>query len=130
MENSVCIDTDIIIDHLRGRAPGAQLYEQIITNYTAYTTYINKFELLCGTYSLREISVIEKSLLGFKILPFNDSSGYEAAAVYKNLKKKGSMIGIRDILIAGTVIANRVQLASNNQMDFKRIQGVLLWMPK
>ena len=130
MENSVCIDTDIIIDHLRGRAPGAQLYEQIITNYTPYTTYINKFELLCGVYSLREISVIEKSLLGFKILPFNDSSGYEAAAVYKNLKKKGSMIGIRDILIAGTVIANRVQLASNNQMDFKRIQGVLLWMPK
>ncbi len=130
MENSVCIDTDIIIDHLRGRAPGAQLYEQIITNYTPYTTYINKFELLCGAYSLREISVIEKSLLGFKILPFNDSSGYEAAAVYKNLKKKGSMIGIRDILIAGTVIANRVQLASNNQTDFKRIQGVLLWMPK
>lgn len=127
MENSVCIDADIIIDHLRGRAPGTELFEEIITRYTPYTTYINKFELLCGANSLREIRIIEQCLLVFKILPFDELSNNEAAAIYKDLKKKGSVIGMRDILIAGIVIAHRVHLASNNLKNFKKINGVLLW---
>ena len=129
MGNPICIDTDIIIDHLRGRDPGADLYERIITQEIPCTTYITKFELLCGARSRKEEHIINECLLGFKILPFDERSSYESARIYRYLKHKGRLIGIRDILIAGTAIANQLPIATKNTNDFKRIKGLVLWKP-
>ena len=127
MENRVCVDTDIIVDYLRGRLPGAQIFTQIITEEIPYTTYITNFELHCGARKSREKKIIEECLLGFKILPFDELSSNEAARIYIDLRQKGQLIGIRDILIAGIAIANGLHVATKNLKDFKRINRLSLW---
>ena len=127
MENQVCVDTDIIIDYLRARLPGSQILIQIITEQIPYTTYITNFELHCGARKFREKKIIEECLLGFKILPFDELSSNEAARIYIDLRQKGQLIGIRDILIAGIAKANGLYIATKNLKDFKRIYGLSLW---
>jgi hypothetical protein len=129
MGNPICVDTDIIIDHLRGRNPGADLYARIIIEEIPCTTYITRFELLCGARSQKEQRIINECLLGFKILPFDERSSYEAAKIYRDLKRKGRLIDVRDILIAGVAIANQMLIATKNINDFKRIKGLVLWKP-
>lgn len=127
MGSAVCIDTDIIIDHLRGRDIGANLYAQIIMQEIPYSTYITKFELFCGAKNYQQEHIINECLLGVKILPFDDKSSHESAKIYRELKQSGLLIGIRDILIAGIAIANRMPLATKNIKEFKRIKGLVLW---
>jgi len=126
VENIICIDTDVIIDHLKGKGPGVNAFEEIIKSGNPHTTYINKFELLCGARRKKEIKIIETCLLGFRILPFDKSSSREAARIYRELKKQGELIGVRDIMIAGIVKANNLILATKNIKDFKRIKELRL----
>ncbi len=127
MGDPVCVDTDIIIDHLRGRTPGAEIFARIVTEEIPHTTEVTRFELLCGARSQKENEVIEECLSGFKILPFDDRSSNEAAGIYRDLKRRGKMIAIRDILIAGIALANGLYVATRNVKDFKRIRGLYLW---
>ncbi len=127
MGNPVCIDTDIIIDHLRGREPGASLYAQIVAQEIPFTTCITKFELFCGAKNYKEENIINESLLGFEFLPFDDKSSHESANIYKDLKYKGTLIGIRDIFIASIAITNSIPLVTKNIKEFKRIKGLVLW---
>lgn len=127
MDSPVCIDTDLIIDHLRGRLPGAELFSQIVTRYEPSTTHINRFELLCGVSTAGEREIIEECLMGFKIIPFDELSGNEAARIYRELRQEGQLIGIRDILIAGIALAHNLDIATRNIKDFKRIKGLSLW---
>ncbi len=127
MENQICVDTDIIIDHLRGKGPGVRIFERIVTGNDPFTTYINRFELLCGAKGDAETSIINDCLTGFTILPFEDPSSYEAAGIYKELKGQGQLIGIRDIMIAGSVLANNLIFATKNIKEFERIKGLKLW---
>ncbi len=124
MEDLVCIDTDIIIDHLRGKGLGVKIFEDIIRNKTPFTTYVNKFELLCGAKNKNEIQIINECLLGITALPFDQTSTEEAGKIYRDLKKKGNLIGIRDIMIAGIAKANKLTIATRNLKDFKRILGL------
>lgn len=105
MEDRICIDTDIIIDHLKSKGPGVKVFEEIIRSSIPVTTQINRFELLCGTTQRHEIEIINETLLGFEILSFDESSSYEASRIYVRLKEQGKLIGIRDIMIAGIAIA-------------------------
>ncbi len=70
--------------------------EYIVTKNNPFTTYINRFELLCGAREDEETAVIKDCLTGFIILPFDDLSSHEAARIYKELKGQGQFIGIRE----------------------------------
>ena len=122
----ICVDSDIIIDHLRGRGPGGAIFEEIVRTENPFTTTLNHFELFCGARSDKEIDTINKCLLGFTVLPFNQEASLEAARVYRELKKRGVLIGIRDIMLAGIAIINKLKLATNNKKDFKEIKGLTL----
>lgn len=129
MGNPVCVDTDIIIDYLRGKKTESHLYARIVTQEIPCTTYITKFELLCGARTTREETIIREALIGFIILPFDDKSSAEAAKIYRDLSAQGRLIGMSDILIAGIARANSMQLATRNVREFERVHGLKLWTP-
>lgn len=124
MENLICVDTDIIIDHLIGKGTGVKTFERIIKKEIPFTTHINRFELLCGARNDKEVEIINECLLGFTILPFDEPSSHEAARVYRELKAQGNLVGVRDILIAGIALANDLIFATKNVKDFKNVQGL------
>ena len=56
------------------------------------------------------------------ILPFGEKEAESAAAIRAGLEKQGTPIGPYDILIAGTALANRAVLVTNNRKEFSRIK--------
>lgn len=127
MEDLVCLDTDIIIDHLKGKGPGVSVFETVVTKMTPCTTYVTRFELLCGARNSREIKIIHDCLLGLTFLSFDEAASRQAAQVYRELKAQGKLIGIGDIMIAGTVLANDMRIATKNMKDFSRIKGIRIY---
>jgi len=51
----------------------------------------------------------------------------EATRIYRELKKSGKLIGMRDIMTGGITIANNLSLSTNNIKDFKRIKDLKLF---
>ncbi len=54
-----------------------------------------------------------------------DSAGI-AAEIYRDLKKRGLLIEIKDILIASIAMKHKLRLVTNNKKDFGRISGLQL----
>ena len=56
-----------------------------------------------------------------EILPFGEEAAHFAALIRANLEKKGTPIGACDVLIAGTALANKGILVTNNTKEFSRV---------
>ena len=124
---TVLIDTDVIIDFLKGKGKGVKLFEEIITLYSPATTYINYFELICGVRNDEEYAHVENCLSGFSIFSLDRESAEKAARIYQDLKGKKKLIDIRDILVSGIAFTHHCEIATNNERDFGRIDDVKLF---
>ncbi|MCF6264668.1 MAG: type II toxin-antitoxin system VapC family toxin [Xanthomonadales bacterium] len=61
-----------------------------------------------------------------EILPFEKEAAHFAASIRANLEKKGTPIGACDVLIAGTALANKGILVTNNTKEFSRVSKLKL----
>ncbi|MBI2650353.1 type II toxin-antitoxin system VapC family toxin [Candidatus Woesearchaeota archaeon] len=122
MDTKICLDTDVSIEVLKNTPKSHQLLD-LIKDSEVYITTISVFELL-----LREtnLDAIEKLLLKTAVLDFSELSARKAAEIFKDLKIKGQMIPLRDLLIASTAIANNCTLATLNIKDFRNIKNLTL----
>lgn len=119
------IDSDVLIDALRGvgRTP-ERLAAFALTN-DLFTTAINVFEIgrgltpagsEAGTALLRE----------FEVLPLDDLAATRAAAVYQELRAAGTLIDTGDLLIAGIALARGMAVITRNRRDFVRVPNLEL----
>ena len=60
------------------------------------------------------------------ILSFDAASARRAAQVDTALRRKGTPIGPRDTLIAGTALAHQATLVTHNVREFRRVPGLKL----
>ena len=65
-----------------------------------------------------------KFLSNFKIYDFNFDSSKKAADIFNDLKSKGEIIELPDIMIASITIANNESLITGNINHFERINGL------
>lgn len=119
----VVVDTDVLIDFLRGRGGGAVLVAQLITERRLRTTAITAFELRLGTDSIERRDDI-MGLLRSRTLAFDAKAAMHAGAVHSELKLGGAPIGYRDTLIAGTCLRFGLPLATRNTGHFGRVEGL------
>ncbi len=61
-----------------------------------------------------------------KILPFDEPSAQAAVDINKALKLKRKQIGMADLFIAATAIANKLSLTTLNISHFNRIDGLVI----
>lgn len=122
MDTKVCLDTDASIEILKNTAKSHQLLD-LIKEREVYITAIVAFELL-----LREtnLDAIEKLLLKTDILDFSGLSARKAAETFKDLKRRGKLIPMRDLFIASSSIVNNCALATLNKKHFEKIKGLEL----
>ena len=122
MDTKVCLDTDVSIEILKKTAKASELLD-LTKDSEVYITTISIFELL-----LREtnLDAIEKLLLRTTILDFSELSARKAAEIFKDLKRKGKIIPLRDLLIASTTISNNCALATLNVKDFRNVKNLKL----
>lgn len=63
-------------------------------------------------------------LLPFKFIDFNQNDAYEYGRIRQDLQLKGTIIGNMDILIGSQAASRELILVTNNEKEFKRIEGL------
>ena len=112
----VILDTNIIIDFLKGR-------ERVITELNRYPaselaiTFVNHYELL--KYRNRER--LDAALENLTVFQSNTLAIRASANAYKLLKGRGKLISDNDLLIFGVCVANNEMLLTQDKA-FENLQ--------
>ena len=109
----VMLDTDVLVDVLRGRL---QLPEEISYSMSIITLY----ELLRGFKDPRIAKIFLESR--FKVYDLSNPVLLTAANIYRALKEKGRIPPEADLLIASTAITYNVPLWTHNYRHFSRFK--------
>ena len=117
------VDTDILIDYLRGIRPARELIDS--ARFEIYYSSWTRKELLTmpGLRSAQRSEII-KLLSGLRLVPVTD----EIASVYWQLLTKYSSNGLlqADAVIAATAVALNAALITRNKKHFRFIQEIQL----
>ncbi|MBS7626601.1 type II toxin-antitoxin system VapC family toxin [Candidatus Bathyarchaeota archaeon] len=128
--NQVIIDTDILVDVLRGlEKPVTFIAELERKGLTLSTTVINAFELYYGacksTKKLQNLTATRKLLEQTVILNMTHKSAEKAGEIHAELEAKGQPIGIRDVMIGAIALIKGYPLITRNT-HLQKIEGLNL----
>jgi tRNA(fMet)-specific endonuclease VapC len=116
-------DTDLAIDYLRDRLPGAELVEGWMKAGHLRFAAVTAFELRFGMdFDARQAQI--HALLAGRTLALDAEAAVVAGGIAVRLRRAGQDIGVRDVLIAGTCVALGLPLATRNRRHFERIPGL------
>lgn len=122
----IVADTDVLIDFLRGRSPGAERVALELTTKSFGTTVITAFELQSGSRSARQQHAVGELLAVLPILPLTEAEAVVAAKIRLDLEARGEGIGMADYLIAAICLSKRAILLTRNRKHFERIPNLSL----
>ena len=123
---TVCLDTDILIDHLRGEEEAVrQILELEASGSILSTTTINAFELYYGAQKTekgeRNRDSVKKLLSRLVVYDFTERAAEKAGEIVAHLEAEGNPIEFRDAFIGATAITNKSALFTRNIRHFDRI---------
>lgn len=106
------VDTDVVIDHLRGaarltRPPGKGICCSVIT----------RAELIAGP--VEQDVAVRRLLATFRELPVSGAIAEVAGGI-----KRATGIALPDALIAATALTADLELWTRNRLDFERVEGL------
>ena len=115
------IDTNIIIDHLRTKQRTTSAFASLLGKRKLYISAVTVFELYQGAQTEAKQQDVQKILKGLVVLPFNEPVAELSAKLIRHLDSEKQSIGIADVFIAATALANRQPLRTENRKHFERI---------
>ena len=123
------IDTDRLIDYLKGKLAAGQLLDQLVHEGIAISL-ITYGEILEGIYYGKDPKQQEQIFRAFlrvtPILPLTENSLERFADIRGGLRRQGQLIGDADILIAATALDHDLTLVTQNLGHFRRIPKLTL----
>jgi|YelNatPaOPRAMG01_1025707.scaffolds.fasta_scaffold42899_5 tRNA(fMet)-specific endonuclease VapC len=123
----VVLDTDVLIDFLRGLKGCINFVRGLKDGgMELATTSINIFELAWGAYKIDRAKVGEISNLSrvLRVLSLSEREALRAGEEIGYLESIGMPIDLRDILIGVIARENGASIATGNVKHFKRIRGL------
>lgn len=125
MADRVVVDTDLVIDFLRGRGEGAGLVRELISSQRLRLTAVTAFELRLGTdFHGRHEAIM--GLLRARTLSLDVAAAVRGGEVAAALRGRGTEIGFADCLQAGICLRHELPLATRNRRHFDRVEGLVL----
>lgn len=118
----VCLDTEVIIDFLRGEKITVEKIKYYAEEELCATTP-TLFELLT---SIRKPEVINQFVKNITPLEFNENCSIIAARICNDLRDIGVYRPIRNIINASVCIDNGAFLVTKNAKDYDKIRGLKL----
>ena len=123
------LDSDILIDYLRGVDPGRQVVREVRAARAFRVTAVSAFELALGRGYARNSAPVE-ALLSTQCLPLTREAALRGGDVLRELRAAGAGIEIRDAMQAGICLEARAQLVTRNVRHFKRVPGLEVVEPQ
>ena len=130
MEEVECkvLDTDLLVDFLRGKRRAVQyIEEQLAQRASLRTTAVNLFELFYGAYragSDEGVEAVKKLASRMEILVVDERVAEEAGEELAYLVAQGLPIDIRDLLIGVAARINGCSVVTSNEKHFRRVRGL------
>lgn len=122
----IVADSDVLIDALHGIEPARTQVAETIASGELAASAVTVFELCVGTRGELEQIALNALLRPLTVLPLDDAVARVAAAVEKDLQRKGLRVGFADALIAGTCLAAGASLLTRNTRHFARVPNLRL----
>ena len=123
MAAQLLIDTDVMIDYLRGRAEGVA-YLEGLTEPLAVST-ISVAELYAGVREGDERLALEKFLEAFEIIPVDQTIAVTGGLFRRDYGKSHST-GLADALIAATAENKQLNLVTLNARHFPMVTNIIV----
>ncbi len=124
---SFTLDTDIVIEALRGNDKVMRKMNDLPIETSICVTGLTVYELYKGVFSIgerRREQEVEEFIDQAEVLQLDAYIEKKAGEIYADLRKKGELISDADILIAATVLANDSVLVTNNTDHFRRVKNL------
>jgi tRNA(fMet)-specific endonuclease VapC len=121
----VVVDSDLVIDFLRGKGQGRSLVRTLLVEHRLRVTAVTAFELRVGTDFLARREEILR-LLNRRTLPLDLNAAVRGGEVAATLRRQGQDIGFADCLQAGVCLRHDLPLATRNRKHFSRVEGLQL----
>lgn len=121
----IILDTDILIDYLRGLSQAVSFLDSL--DHRAVSA-ITAMEIIKGAKSKRKLKINLSFLDAFEIVDINEGISDQAVDLMKrhNLRKD---LTIMDALIAATALSREEKLVTRNIKDFEFIEGLETYQP-
>ncbi len=124
------VDTDWVIEYLKGRDPVASLLSEWVELGLA-VSIISYGEIYEGIYFSQHPDRQEENFLhflqGVTLLSLTEDTMQRFARLRGNLRATGQMIGDADLLIAATALQHHLILLTSNTRHFRRIPDLSLY---
>lgn len=119
------IDTDILSYYFKGDPAVIAKFNDYLKAYEGINiSIITYYEIVAGLKfrkAVKQLKDFEEFVKYNTILFITEKSAKIAGDIYAELRRKGIVIGMPDILIAGIAIENDLTLITNNERHYHRI---------
>ena len=121
----ILVDTSVWIKYLKDKpARFSGIVDDILSKQEVYVPKIVIAELIQGSRSEREVSIIEDFVNAFNIIDQKEDTWIKAGKLSFALRKKGRTVNLTDCYIAVTAQEHGCQIFSLDE-HFKEIQKAL-----
>nr|MDO8116269.1 type II toxin-antitoxin system VapC family toxin [Candidatus Sigynarchaeota archaeon] len=123
------LDAEACIAMLKGKAGIKELLEKITKPLATTTPAL--FEIHCGIQYYRKRGLIDKEIRSLQLLEklrvfdFDTSAAKKASEIWADLKTKGKMIKIIDIMIAAIMLSRGYDQIISNDEHYSNIDGIV-----
>ena len=122
------LDSDVLIDYLRGAGPGRDLVPSLVRGGGYRVTAVTAFELALGAAYRRNPRPVH-ALLSVPLLAFGRRAGLRSGELLAELRKRGFPVDFRDAMQAGICLEAGAKLVTRNVAHFERVPGLDLAHP-
>lgn len=127
---SYLVDSDVLIDALRGRAATASLLARLAPVGLSISI-VSLGEIFEGATragsSEEHAQTLRQFLDGYKVIGLSEESMRVFGRVRATLRQQGNLIPDMDLLIASTALRHNLTLITRNLRHFERIDGLKIY---
>ncbi|PLJ77401.1 MAG: hypothetical protein B7L53_06675 [Thermofilum sp. NZ13] len=120
------LDTDFLVEFLRGRSPAVTLMAKLRESGYLATTVINAFELYWGAYKFngKRAEDVRKLLRRMVVLNMDERIAEKAGEEIAYLEQMGLPVDVRDLFTGVISREHGYAIITGNEEHFKRIRGL------
>ena len=120
-----CLDTNIVVDILRGDRELAKRVAKEVEEGDVFLTPVSLCELYRGVFGhskpeQKEI-ILNLFISNFSLTSFSDDACRIFGEIYNSLKKKGKTVSEFDLMIASIAKANDLVLVTRDKKHFENL---------
>lgn len=121
MSNTILVDTDVLIDFLRGHDKAIAFVDN--TSSQIILSSIVVAELYAGVKGKNELSVLENFISLFRVIPVTAEIA-KAGGLYNRDFGKSHGVGLADAILVATAEMEKAQLKTLNVKHYPMISGL------